>query len=407
MRNAAAWFPLGFHAVLVVAAFVNVAWSLDHFGILSTIPHDRAFPDRPWFDGWSRWDALWYRTIADDGYSYTPGQQSPVAFFPSYPLAMRVLGWLFGDVLIAGIFTTVICGFAVTWLFHRWCLRHLSVAGARAAVVALLVYPYSYYLFGAVYGDAMFVVAALGAFLLLEDDRPVLAGLVGIVATAGRPVGGAVVAGLAVLMLARRGVLSATVGAVAGAAGARMHGVVSLGRLRLDVRRLRPRDLAVALSVLGLAGYCFYLWRRFDAPLAFVEQAGVPGWDQPPGPRTWFKAYFFETMQLPQSPLNYVRLGSQAVFTVGALALVPAVVRRFGWGYGVYTLLVVGLPAVASKDFTGMGRYLLAAFPCYALLGDWLAHVGWLRRLRVPLLATSVAALVVFTSAFARGYYLS
>ncbi|CAA9253882.1 MAG: hypothetical protein AVDCRST_MAG50-2390 [uncultured Acidimicrobiales bacterium] len=389
--------------MLVVVAFVNVAWSLDHFGILSTIPHERAFPDRPWFDGWSRWDAHWYRTIADDGYTYTPGQQSPVAFFPSYPLAMRALEWLFRDVLIAGIFITVACGFAVTWLFHRWCLRHLSAASARMAVLALLLYPYAYYLFGAAYGDALFVVAALGAFLLLEDDRPVLAGLVGVIATAGRPVGGAVVAGLTVVMLTRRGVLTGA----AQAAGARVRGAVALGRLRIDPRRLRPKDLAVALSVLGLAGYCFYLWRRFDAPLAFVEQTGVPGWDQPPGPRTWFKAYFFEAMQLPQSPLNYVRLGSQAVFTVGALALVPAVIRRFGWGYGVYTLLVVGLPAVASKDFTGMGRYLLAAFPCYAVLGDWLAHVAWVRRLRVPLLAASAAALMLFISAFSRGYYLS
>src|SRR5262245_28382413 len=39
-----------------------------------------------WFwDGWVRWDAGWYSMIADQGYSYTPGQQGPVAFFPGYP----------------------------------------------------------------------------------------------------------------------------------------------------------------------------------------------------------------------------------------------------------------------------------------------------------------------------------
>ena len=40
------------------------------------------------------------------------------------------------------------------------------------------------------------LLAVVGAFLLLERDQPVLAGLVGIVATSPRLVGGALVVGL-------------------------------------------------------------------------------------------------------------------------------------------------------------------------------------------------------------------
>jgi hypothetical protein len=95
---------------------------------------------------------------------------------------------------------------------------------------------------------------------------------------------------------------------------------------------------------------------------------------------------------------------SHPVVTVAALALVPLVFRRFGWGYGVYCLLVVALPALSTKDFFGMGRYVLAAFPCFAVAGELVADHP---RVRAWVLGASGAGLVVLTSFFARGSYLS
>ena len=39
------------------------------------------------------------------------------------------------------------------------------------------------------------------------------------------------------------------------------------------------------------------------------------------------------------------------------------VLRRFGWGYAVYSLAIVGIPLLGTGDFQGMGRYLLGGFP--------------------------------------------
>ena len=50
-----------------------------------------------WLDGWFQGDSGWYFLIARNGYFYTPDAQSPVAFFPSYPMAVRGLGWVLGD----------------------------------------------------------------------------------------------------------------------------------------------------------------------------------------------------------------------------------------------------------------------------------------------------------------------
>ena len=61
-----------------------------------------------------------------------------------------------------------------------------------------MLYPYAFYLYGTVYADALFVAASIGAFVLLERNRPWVAGGVGALATAGRPIGIAVLVGLTV-----------------------------------------------------------------------------------------------------------------------------------------------------------------------------------------------------------------
>jgi hypothetical protein len=60
-----------------------------------------------------------------------------------------------------------------------------------------MLYPYAYYLGGAVYPTALFLAAAIGAFVLLDHGHPWLSGLTGAVATAAGPVGLALVVGLA------------------------------------------------------------------------------------------------------------------------------------------------------------------------------------------------------------------
>ncbi|MBX5484019.1 MAG: hypothetical protein IRZ16_19515 [Myxococcaceae bacterium] len=41
------------------------------------------FPHVPLVQALVRWDSGWYASIAEGGYWYKPGHQSPVAFFPA------------------------------------------------------------------------------------------------------------------------------------------------------------------------------------------------------------------------------------------------------------------------------------------------------------------------------------
>ena len=342
------------------------------------------FTGPSWLAGWAQWDSGWYHEIAEDGYAYVAGRQSTVAFFPAYPLVMRAVDVVVGAAYVAGIVATLLAGAAVAALLATWLRSRLSPAAAWAALLALLLFPYAFYLYGVVYADALFVAALLGAFLLLEADRPLLAGLAGAVATAARPVGVVLVVALAVRALERRGAFERS------EAG------------RFDWRRARWADAGVLVSVLGLVGWCLYLWSRFDDPFAFAGAQAA--WNQGAGPETWLKFQFFRDIGDLRSPRAWVLFMAHPVRTVAAACLLPRVFRRFGVGYGVYATLLIGLSALSTKNFFGMARYLLAAFPVFAVMGELLVERPAVRRVALP---ASGLGLVALTAIFGTGYYLS
>jgi hypothetical protein len=340
-------------------------------------PARLSWPNAPLLLGWARFDAGWYADIATQGYGYTPGQQSSVAFFPVYPLAIRGLGALGVDTFIAGVLLTVLCGLASVVLFTRWASHLRGEEAARDAGLLLVLYPFAFFLYGAMYSDALFLLLLVGAFYLLERGQLLPAVLLGAVATAARPVAPALVLGL----LARR----------------------------LEWKHQRGEkwtlwDALPVLAGLGLVLYVLYLWHAFGEPFAFAKVQSAPGWDQRPGWRTWLKVRWFQGFSSSMTLADGLRLVGHAAFSLGALALVWPTVKRLGWGYGAYVAAMVGMPTLSSKDFMGMGRYLLAAFPLFLTLALLLRERP---RLRWGVLSASAVLLVALATAYGAGAYVS
>ena len=387
------WPAVGAFAAVAVVLYVVMAAVAPHLPEASGPRLAPPFRGPSWLAGWAQWDSGWYHRIATEGYSYVVGRQSTVAFFPAYPLVVRAARVVVDDAYVAGIAVTLVSGFGVAALLFTWLRTRLSPAAAWTALLAFLLFPYAFYVYGVVYADALFIAALLGAFLLLEVDRPVLAGLAGAVATAARPIGLVLVVALVVRALER--------GLGPERPSERDSGPERPSE-RGGGRRLRWRDSGVLLSVLGLAAWCLYLWSRFDDPFAFASAQAA--WDQGAGPETWLKFQFFRDVADVRSPGAWLLFMAHPVLTVAAACLVPRVYRRFGLGYGVYVTLLIGLSALSTKNFFGMARYLLAAFPCFAVLGELLAdRPGW-RRVALPVSGTG---LLVLTAVFGTGYYLS
>lgn len=390
----------GGFTVLVVALSVVVA-----FASRGRDRHDPVLTGPSWMDGWYQFDSGWYLGIVRWGYSFVPGEQSAVAFFPAYPLGVRGLGDLLGDHQVAGHVLAVACGLAGALLYALWVRGRLPRRSAVLAVAVLLLYPYAFFLYGPMYADSLFLLSAVGAFVLLERRWYLAAGLVGAVATAARPVGVAVAVGLVVRTLEllaedRRAARPLTGDVVAAPrAWPGWRDVVTA------VRDVRLRHVGVLASGLGLAGWVTYLWLEFGHPLAFVEVESAPGWNQGVGPKTWFKVVYLGT--LLQGPYDIaVLLTLQAAACVCAVLLVRRVQRLFGWGYAAYTAMVLLIPIIGTKDFMGTGRYVLVAFPVMAAAGDFLATRR--RRWVAPVvLAVCGTLLVVLTYLFGRGVAVS
>ena len=371
-------------------------------------------------EGWVRFDGGWYRSIAEHGYYFRGDkEQSSVAFFPVYALFMRAFHWVFGgDTAAWGILITLLAGLTVAVLFYRWCVPRLGEVGARYALAMLLLWPYAWYLFGAVYADALFIALVIGSFTLLEKDHLVLATALGAIATATRPVGLAVVVGLFARELERQGVFSLprldrvrVAQLTPSTPGIADRPEISAPTdrpplIRFDLSKLRARSALPLLSIAGLVSYVVYLAAKFGEPFAFVKAERAPGWDLKAGPHTWFKVEFFDRLiHFPHMGKWYTAgLLVQALLAIGLLTLTRRVGRKFGWGYAVYVVVVLAIPLVGSKDFQGIGRYCLAAFPAFAVMGEYLMTR---RRLATGVLVLSALALCLLCSGFARGAYVS
>lgn len=386
-------FPLAFWGGMTATMLV-----LQH--VSARVLRERSWSPWPWrgigwyLGGWSQFDGPEYLKIAQFGYRYTPGVRSNIVWFPLYPLTVRAVHLVLQNWLVSGLVVSAVCGAAAAVLLWRW-LDGQGMGGAarRLAFCAAFCYPYAWYLYGVVHSDSMFLLLVLGCFLLVEADRPVLAGLVGALATATRPTGMAVIPAVVVLVWERRGLLVVPEGAT---------GLVA--RWRLPVRLVKERWSAAMLApflVLGGIGtWMLYLGVRWGDPLAFKTNQTV----YHPGNLPLLKrAFLVRWRDFGDSPSYTLTITLQFLLAVVVVLSVPAVARRFGWGYAVFVAALVAIPTVSTEDFMGTGRYLIAAFPAWALWGE-----RWSDRRRgwVPVAASGVL-MVLLSMGFARSWYLT
>jgi hypothetical protein len=262
-------------------------------------------------------------------------------------------------------------------LFQRWARAVADPATAVTAALLLALYPFALYLYGIVYSDGLFLALAVGAFLALERRHVVWATVLGALATAARPVAPALVVGLVL-----RG--------------------LELRRARKEP--MRAVDFLPVLSVGGMVAYAAFLHFRFGDALAFAHVQNAPGWDQAPGWHSWLKVVWFQTLFPRVDPWVAVRLGGHALVTVAALAMVWPTWKKLGIGYAAYVAVAVGLPALSSKDFQGLGRYVIAAFPLFLTLALMLKEHP---RVRLGWLIASALVLAALAFSFGRGAYVA
>ncbi len=396
----------------------------------------------------ARWDSAWYLVIAHYGYrpelgSYTSARD---AFFPLYPLGLRVLSDIGLQPVLAGVLFSLAAFALALYGIHRLTALELAGSGrggravdngdvARLAVLVTAFAPMAFF-FSAVYSESLYLALSVGLFWCARQGRWAWVGILGALAAATRSTG--VVLLLPALMLYLYGPREDRAPDFEleewprAAAGEDRSGLTRwfVGEPWAVVRRLRPRYrlrvnvLWLALLPAGLGLYMAYLGLAGGDPLAPFHAQDVWGrhfagpylgvWDG-------VKAAFEGVRQLLSGQSAHVYFpaagGSPGIaaghnlmllaFLLAAAALLVIALRVLPLAYGVYAIAALALPLsypVAAQPLMSLPRFLVVLFPLSMALAAWLAARP---RLRMPAIATSALLMAFFVAQFATWHWVA
>ena len=310
-------------------------------------------PNAFW-DAFARYDAGWYHGIASQGYIYGEGGRNNLAFFPLYPTLMGLGGRLLGgrqeDFYFAGVVVSWLAFAGAMVMLYKLARLDLEERAARRAVIYAAVFPFAYF-FGVVYSESLFLFGLVTAAYALRTKRWALAAVAGAAMTATRVTG---------------------VMALPGLAWIAWHAAAT-GRERVWA------GVAVAGCAAGILLYSAYNYALSGTPIAWYH--AITHWNYEPGqnplsmPLAVVRALLTRPWQYLQEPMApYDTLNTLAA--LGALALVPLIWRRLGFGYALIVLGGMLLP-LSSGQLEGLGRYASVQFPialALASLGGGIRH---------------------------------
>jgi hypothetical protein len=141
-----------------------------------------------------RWDTGWYLGIANEGYQYDPTlpreNQQNIAFFPAYPMSMRILSVFFGrQVLWTGVVISLVSFYLALVYFLRLARDLLKDEDqAVTAVTLLAAYPFAVF-FSAAYTEGLFLLTLMGAVYHFHNHQLGRAAMFGFACGLTRPNG--------------------------------------------------------------------------------------------------------------------------------------------------------------------------------------------------------------------------
>jgi Gpi18-like mannosyltransferase len=286
-------------------------------------------------------DVNWYIGIAEHGYEHIPFNADVPrnwAFFPLFPMLLRLAAYVTGEFVITGMALSHICFLLALFLLHRVALLFgFGADDAERSLFYLAVFPTSYF-FSIPLPESLFLMLTVASFYFAKSEQWWLAGLCGACASATRTTGILLLPALAVLYW-------------------------EMYRPLRPIRGLRKDGLAVLLVPAGLLSYMIYLHAITGNALAF--KGAMAAWGRKAG-------FFFSPL------LDYLGHPSEVAahwdfrflnFSAVVIALVCgiALLKRRQFALGTYTLLVV-LVALSSALLQSQARYAMVVFPVYLAL---------------------------------------
>lgn len=310
-------------------------------------------------DALLRWDATWYRAIADRGY-FTDGNPyiyHNVSFFPLYPMVSRLVkGLLSLNTEQAMLVVSAASTLLALILLYKVLLRHCTELTARATLALLAFHPFAVFFYNG-YTESLFLllISTFFYFLINKEWSWAAAITVGL-ASAVRPYGCLLSIVFAFELLRRHH---------------RDYGF----RLDLAGPHLRQALLWMPVCFAGLMAYTAWLGYKFDEPMAFSHNMAAWGASAAEG-LDWTNLLTFKhvgaglVLALATQPWTGPVIVGLSMFMITPLLLLAGY-KRIHPAFSFFLLLMFLFFHLVDHHDPGLvniGRHLLVVFPLVVLV---------------------------------------
>ena len=340
------------HRALVLLGPGVVYLAIRFFGLL-VLAWLSAANDESLADNLGAWDGEWYLEIAEHGYggvdpSMVDGfghryPETPLAFFPGYPLLVRLVGLLPGVTMLgAAITVSLACGVVAAYGLARLGRRFGGSQGVGLLLVALFAAAPMSVVLSMAYSEALFCALAIWALIGVVERNWLLAGL----------------------CCAGAGLVRPTAAALIGVVG--LAALVSLWRRREVWGPLA----AIVLAPAGMLLYVGWVGLQTGAPGGYfaLQQRG---WSSAFDGGFATSKFVVETLTGDKSVLETFT----AWIVLAALVLLVLCVRhRMPWPLVVFAAAVLMLDLGSDGLMYSKVRLMLPAFPLLIPVAIGLAH---------------------------------
>lgn len=316
---------------------------------------------------WGRWDAVHYIDIATKGY-----QGTDMAFFPLYPLLIRIVGAFAGSHLIAGLLISNACFFFGLLFLYKLLEHDYDRSVARRAIFYISIFPTAVF-FSAVYTESLFFMLTVASFYYMRSHRWLLAGAIGFLAALTRAEGLLLVVPFAIEWYAQ---------------------------YRSSPARGASSLAPIALIPLGLSLYMAYLWVLRADPLYFSHVQ--VHWGRHLAFPWVSVADAFRKIAHSVKGQVVANESLEVAFTALMLGVLIGGWNRLRPSYVAYLALSIAVP-MCTSSLMSMPRFALVLFPMFAILARW----GERPSVNNLILAFSLPLLGLFTVLFADWYWVA
>lgn len=343
---------------------------------------------------WANFDGLHYLRIAKDGY----GPMTQV-FFPFYPISIRIIHELFRTpYLISGVLVSHGAFLASLFVFYALLIRDGKKNLGPLFFTVVFLFPTSFY-YAAVYTDALFLLFASLCLLCGRYRYWGWSGFFGVLGTLTRLNGITLLFYIFFEYMFEDMVASEVWNMI-------IHKKKLLVLLhRKIVSASMIRIITSMLSIMAIfVGYLLYIQNRFGDWMLVFRVMKIWHQDHFVFPLQVFWRYLKILLFYPLSQFTYwVALG-EFMFVCFYIVVLARAVSHIRISYWIFFFLSLLIPMMTGT-FQGMPRYGLHLYPFFLMWTEWLSQKP--KNVRMRWLFASFCLLVLYESAYIRGYFVA